>query len=247
MFADDDLLPLSALQHLLFCPRQCALIHIEQIWAENRLTVEGQHLHRRSHHGPDERRGDVFTIRGLLLRSLKLGLVGKADVVEFHPPAAGGLTRIAPARLFEHIQSNGGQGWRIVPVEYKRGRPKADSSDRVQLCAQAVCLEEMLGVQIDHGELFYGVTRRRIQVAIEPSLRELVADAARRLHELVASGVTPPPDRQPKCDNCSLVDFCLPATGHRSGAAAFADQAFRHHLAAFGPDSDPFDLPEPPP
>ena len=122
MFSEDELLPLSALQHLLFCERQCALIHIEQAWAENRLTVEGKNLHAKVHEADDESRGDLRIVRGLRLRSLRLGLVGQADVVEFHKQ---------------------GDAWLPFPVEYKRGKPKPEPCDEVQLCAQAICLEEM--------------------------------------------------------------------------------------------------------
>ena len=128
-FAEDALLPLSALRHLLFCERQCALIHVEGLWAENRLTVEGRHLHERADSGRSESRPGVRIARTLPIRSLRLGLIGRADVVEFHDAGPG-----APPR--------------VVPVEYKRGRPKLDESDRVQLCAQALCLEEMLGVRV---------------------------------------------------------------------------------------------------
>lgn len=135
MFSEDTLLPISALQHLLFCERQCALIHIEGLWAENRLTVEGQHLHRKAHEGPDETRGDLRVVRGLALRSLRLGLIGKADVVEFQSDERSD----GPRRPF--------------PVEYKRGKPKSHEADRVQLCAQALCLEEMLAVAVPEGAI----------------------------------------------------------------------------------------------
>lgn len=201
MFSEDDLLPLSALQHLLFCERQCALIHVEGVWAENRLTVEGSHLHRKVHEGPDEARGDVRTVRGMPLRSLRLGLVGQADAVEFHRqvPGTGG------------VRLEGADGeWLPFPVEYKRGRPKRDRSDEVQLCAQALCLEEMLGVPVPRGALFYGQTRRRRDVAFDAGLRAETEEAASRLHGLIAGGVTPRAVREPKCESCSLLHLCLP-------------------------------------
>ena len=174
MFSEDDLLPLSALQHLLFCERQCALIHVEGLWAENRLTVEGRHLHERPDRGDTETRGRIRTARGVALRSLRLGLIGKADVVEFyHNPATGVLVG-------------------VLPVEYKRGRPKRDNSDRVQLCAQALCLEEMTRLSIPAGALFYGAPRRRTDVSFDQELRATTEQAARRLHEMIAGGVTPP-------------------------------------------------------
>jgi len=210
LFDESDCLPLSALQHLRFCERQCALIHVEGLWAENRLTVEGRHLHervdaaggggaaapagQRRPRKPErvETRGGVRTVRSLPLRSLRLGLIGKADTVEFHPAASAD----APGLPF--------------PVEYKRGRPKADRSDEVQLCAQALCLEEMLGVPVPRGAIFYGRTRRRHDVEFDAPLREQTHRAIARLHELIASGVTPRTRREKKCDRCSLLHLCLP-------------------------------------
>lgn len=218
-FGDDDLLPLSALQHLLFCERQCALIHIEGVWAENRLTVEGQHLHQRAHEGPDETRSGIRLARGLPLRSLRLGLVGKADVVEFHP-GEGPESRPRP-----------------FPVEYKRGQPKSHDADRVQICAQALCLEEMLGIAVPAGALFYGRTRRRLDVSFDAALRRLTEETARRLHALVVEGQTPKAVREPKCDSCSLLDLCLPdALRPRLSAARFVERGLAESLGgtAFG-------------
>jgi CRISPR-associated exonuclease Cas4 len=217
MYTEDDLLPLSALQHLLFCERQCALIHVEGLWAENRLTVEGGHLHRKAHEGPEESRGEVRITRGVSLRSLRLGLIGKADVVEFH-------------------LSQATREWLPFPVEYKRGRPKRDHSDEVQLCAQALCLEEMLEVPIPAGALFYGSTRRRTDVAFDPALRGRTEAAAARLHELIASGITPRAVREPKCERCSLLNLCLPdaLTPGRSAARYLA-----RSLAALEPAAPP--------
>ena len=192
MFSEEDLLPLSALQHLLFCERQCALIHLEGIWLENSLTVEGTHLHERADSGAGESRGNLRIARSLPLRSLRLGLSGKADVVEFHQaPEDPSL-------------------WRPRPIEYKRGRPKAHRADEVQLCAQGLCLEEMLGLAIPAGALFYGQTHHRLEVEFDDSLRQVTEEAAARLHRLFVSRVTPPPVREPKCDQCSLLPVCLP-------------------------------------
>ncbi len=250
MHHDDALLPLSALQHLLFCPRQCALIHLEQLWAENRLTVEGRHLHQKAHEGPNERRGQVSIVRGVPLKSLELGLIGKADVVEIEP-LAGKNAADLPARkaldptgLFDRIRASPA-AWRVTPVEYKRGRPKKDDCDRVQLAAQAMCLEEALGVRIECAALFYGKPRRRSEVPIDPPLRQLVADTARRLHELIDSRATPPARREPKCGNCSLVDLCLPGAMRSSRTAAvFAQGQFDGHLGSASPQCDAFDGPE---
>ncbi|MFN2509255.1 MAG: CRISPR-associated protein Cas4 [Chthoniobacterales bacterium] len=203
-----QLLPISALQHLLFCERQCALIHIEQVWSDNEFTSEGNLLHERTHEGPDESRPGVRITRGMPVRSFELGLSGQCDVVEFH--------------------SDGG----VLPVEYKRGKPKVHAADEVQLCAQALCLEEMLGRAVVRGMLYYGKRRRRTDVAFDAALRELTGDAARRLHALIESRVTPIAQREKKCESCSLLDICLPdALRFRKGAATwFARQL--HEMSA---------------
>lgn len=203
MFAEADLLPLSALQHLVFCERQCALIHVERQWMENRYTAEGRVLHERPDRGADEERRGVRIARGLALRSLRLGLVGRADVVEFRDLGDG-----APQQVF--------------PIEYKRGRPKANHCDEVQLCAQALCLEEMLGVEISSGALFYGKRRRRTAVPFDRDLRERTEAAARRLHEILRSGETPPPVADARCKSCSLRPVCLPSLRGRSASSYLA-------------------------
>lgn len=200
VYAEDELIAISALQHFAFCERQCALIHIEQVWAENRLTAEGRVMHERVHEVGSENRGDFRTARGLRLRSLRLGLAGIADVVELHRDAAG----VAVPGL-RHT-------WRIVPVEYKRGRPKPDRCDEVQLCAQAMCLEEMLGANIPEGAIFYGQPRRRKEVSLDKELRAEVEKVTTRVHELIKSGRTPPAVYTPKCKSCSLFDLCQPLT-----------------------------------
>jgi len=188
----DDLLMISALQHYAFCPRQCALIHIEQTWQESGRTAEGRILHERVHDEGRESRGDVRIDYGVSLRSLRLGLIGKADVVEFHRRPDG--------------------SWLPFPVEYKRGKPKADDCDKVQLCAQAICLEEMLSVAIPEGALFYGQTRRRLDVVFDEALRRETEETAQRAHDLIASGRTPPPVYEKRCESCSLMADCLPKT-----------------------------------
>lgn len=200
MFSEDNLLPISALQHLLYCDRQCALIHVERLWAENRFTAEGGILHRRAHSGKSDTRPAGRSARGLPVRSLTLGLFGVADVVRYEKGAD------AP----------------IVPVEYKRGRPKKNDCDRVQLCAQALCLEEMHGRSLPFGEIFYGKTKRRVRVEFTPELRRTTVDATARLHDLVRSGRTPPADPGPKCDRCSLRELCLPRLGGRVARKAYS-------------------------
>lgn len=225
MYPEDDLLPLSALQHLLFCERQCALIHIEQVWDENRLTVEGTLLHERVHEGGGESRGGVRIARGLRIRSLRLGLTGKADVVEYHRIQS--TSGPADASRSAGVGLSGVEGlWRPFPVEYKRGRPKANRCDEVQLCAQAVCLEEMLSVRVPAGALFYGRTRRRTDVRFDADLRSITERAARRLHALFESRRTPGPVRGKHCKRCSLAQICLPdVAGRRRSAARYLRDA----------------------
>jgi CRISPR-associated exonuclease Cas4 len=221
VFTEDELLPISALQHLLFCERQCALIHIEGQWAENRLTVEGKQLHERADGGSGETHGAVRIARGMPLRSLRLGLVGKADVVEFHAAAEAGVTPL------------------VLPVEYKRGRPKRDGSDSVQLCAQALCLEEMLQVDIPAGALFYGTTRRRTDVVFDRQLRERTEIAAARLHSMIAAGVTPRAQREAKCDSCSLLNICLPdSLSSRRSASRYVERALRRSFSIAAQDEE---------
>ncbi|RZB30656.1 MAG: CRISPR-associated exonuclease Cas4 [Desulfobacteraceae bacterium Eth-SRB1] len=200
MYSEDDLIPLSALQHIIFCERQCALIHIEQAWAENLFTAEGRIMHERVHTADRESRGDIRIEYSMWLRSFRLGLIGKADVVEFHRPAS---------------LKTGSTAWVPFPVEYKRGKPKKDNCDKVQLCAQALCLEEMLNVEVPCGALFYGKKRRRTDVVFDSALRQQTEDTAMRLHKLIASGRTPKPVYTPKCDSCSLAKICMPKTIER--------------------------------
>jgi CRISPR-associated exonuclease Cas4 len=239
MFSDDELLPISALQHLLYCERQCALIHLERLWAENRFTVEGRHLHERADAGKWEARPPGGrTARAVPLWSYELGLFGKADVVEFRPRPTGAPasadTNFAPLATGNSQRATPSVAF---PVEYKRGKPKAHDADRVQLCAQAMCLEAMLGVPVPAGALFYGRTRRREDVVFDVALRELTTQTIARLHELIASGRTPPAiyERR-KCERCSLMSQCLPRLP-ASRAAGFLDRFVRDALAA-GPASE---------
>jgi CRISPR-associated exonuclease Cas4 len=219
VYVEDDLLPLSALEHLVFCERQCALIHIEQLWDENQATAEGQHLHERAHDAGTESRGDVRISRGLMMRSLRLGLSGRADVVEFcRLPSGSSLG----------TQLDGATGhWRPYPVEYKRGRLRHERSYEVQLCAQALCLEEMLGVAVPAGALFYGKSASRQVIAFGEDLRSLTETAAARLQELFRQGKTPIAEyAQGKCGECSLLDVCLPKViAGRVGALKYVDHA----------------------
>ncbi|WP_231854171.1 CRISPR-associated protein Cas4 [Gluconacetobacter diazotrophicus] len=183
------MVPISALQHHLFCPRQCALIHVERIWAENGATAEGRILHERVDDGRPDRRTGVRTVRALTIRSLTLGVFGKADAVEFH----GVETAAVP-----------------YPVEYKRGRPKAHRADEVQLCAQAICLEDMFGHSVPEGALFYGQPRRRTVVVFDGALRTLTEQTARKVRAMIADCLTPPPVYKASCNQCSLQHACQP-------------------------------------
>lgn len=210
---ESELLPISAIQHLLFCERQAALIHLERLWAENRLTVEGMRMHKKTHDPTrSASRPGVRIERGLQLVSHRLGLFGVADVVEFSLDEPD----VPP-----------------VPVEYKRGRPKKHDADKVQLCAQAMALEEMLERDIPAGAIFYGRTRRRLDISIDTTLRHTTTVAATRLHEMITAGETPPAHRMPKCDRCSLLNLCLPdAMRPRKTAGRYLDDALGPALRA---------------
>jgi CRISPR-associated exonuclease Cas4 len=187
LFPEEDLLPISALQHWLYCPRQCALIHLEQAWAENKFTAEGRVMHERAHDGLDESRSGLRITRGLPAASCTLGITGQCDVVEFH---ADGTIR---------------------PVEYKRGKPKDHRADEVQLCAQAMCLEEMRQITIMAGDLYYGEKRRRTEVLFDNDLRTLVQETINAFRHCIHSGITPLADYDPRrCDACSLIEQCQP-------------------------------------
>jgi CRISPR-associated exonuclease Cas4 len=202
--AGADPIPLSALQHALYCLRQCALIHIERAWAENRLTAEGRVLHTAADRPDSRRRRGLRVVTGLVLANRRLGLVGVADAVEFHA---------------------GRDGEVAFPVEYKRGRPKLHRADEVQLCAQALCLEEMTGRPVPEGALFYGETRRRVIVPFDDALRELTLETAAAVHRLFAEDRLPPASYEArKCRACSLIDICRPRLSGRS-ARVFRERA----------------------
>lgn len=229
-----DLLPISALQHLLYCERQCALIHVEQVWAENQFTVEGNVMHEKAHDGPDETRAGVRVVRGLAVKSEVLGLSGQCDVVEFHEPGTRSLEL--------------GEGHLVLPIEYKRGKPKAHRADEVQLCAQAMCLEEMLGDSVPEGRIFYGQTRHRTDVAFDAELRALTADTARRLREMIASRRTPPAVyEERKCEACSLKELCMPkAMRFQKGAGAWFHRQMAELATQSGTGFQPVDCSEAP-
>lgn len=189
---------LSALQHYAFCPRRCALIYVEQVWEENAHTALGRLLHENAHEGGSRMRDGVKVVTDLELRCARLGLHGRADAVEF---------RRAPG------------GWRPYPVEYKKGRPQAHTdADEVQLCGQALCLEEMLGMAIPEGALFYGESRRRREVRFDEALRARTEAVVHAVRTLLEAGTTPPAEERPWCAACSLNEACLPQL--RTGRAA---------------------------
>ncbi len=252
MYDENDLLAISGLQHLAFCPRQCALIHLERIWDENYLTASGRVMHDYVHNAPSESRGDTRTVRGLMLRSRRLGLFGVADVIEFHripdsknksdpdaDNAAGQdgmalLTVCSGSIPMNHVCNTDMQNndeslngemenypvavpisnrrglWQPYPVEYKHGRPKANNCDAVQLCAQAMCLEEMIHCSIREGSLYYGQTRHRLVVTLDDALRNETEQLAAAFHALIEAGQTPPPVASARCKACSLADDCFP-------------------------------------
>jgi CRISPR-associated exonuclease Cas4 len=221
-FTEEQLLPLSALQHWLFCPRQCGLIHLEQVWAENKFTAEGQVLHQKAHQGPDESRAGVRITRSLSVRSFVLGISGQCDIVEFHGTFRNLRSQISDLKAAE----------RVVPVEYKRGKPKSHRADEVQLCAQAMCLEEMLGVTITSGYLFYGENRRRTLVDFDVPLRQLVEETAAALHAMIASRVTPLAEYESRrCDACSLIEICQPkAMRFKRGVQSWFSSAIKSQI-----------------
>lgn len=212
-----DYIMLSALQHYQFCPRQCALIHVSQEWAENVLTTQGAVLHERADQPGLESRGNVRFVRAMQLSSKSLGVAGKADVVQFDQSDTGVAIKDWPGL------------WQPMPVEYKRGKPKRNDCDHVQLCAQAICLEETLNCDIAEAALYYGQTRRRHRVQLTAKLRSVVADTCKKIHELIRAGSVPRAERQAKCKQCSLLDICLPSR-RKASAAIWLDAQLTAHL-----------------
>ena len=196
---EEDYLQLSGLQHFAFCRRQWALIHLENQWGENLRTADGELMHQRAHdEAARERRGGVLILRGVRVSSPTLGVSGQCDVLEFHQEEHG-----IPLRGYEGL-------WRPFPVEYKRGAPKVNQADRLQLCGQAMCLEEMLCCDIPEGALFYGETRRRETVPFTEELRQTVRAYLSEMHQLRQRGRTPKVKASKSCNACSLKDICLP-------------------------------------
>lgn len=199
MYSEEDYLMLSGIQHFAFCRRQWALIHIEQQWEENYRTTAGELMHKKAHDEKSfEKRGDLLIVRGLRISSHKLGLSGQCDVVEFHCDDKG-------VSLFGYDGK-----WSPVPVEYKHGKPKENNADELQLCAQAICLEEMFQTDIAEGFLYYGENRRRSCVEFSQDLRDQVAKYSTEMHDLFEKGYTPNAKPTKQCKACSLENLCLP-------------------------------------
>lgn len=192
IYSEEDYLHLNGLQHLRFCERQCALIYVENLWSENYFTAAGRVQHEKVHSGVGESRRVMRTERDLRIASSLLGITGQTDAVEFY--------------------SDG----KIIPVEYKHGEVKEDTCDGVQLCAQAICLEEMLKCKIDEGALYYFKIRKRIPIAITQELRAETIALAQKFHQLVEEGKTPIAEYKKKCESCSFIDECFPESAGRN-------------------------------
>lgn len=198
-YKEEDFLLLSGIQHFSFCKRQWALIHIEQQWQENLRTVEGEILHERAHdNNIKEKRGDLIISRGMAIFSRTLGLTGNCDIVELHKDSNG-------------VNIFGIDGkFRPVPVEYKRGKPKEGDFDVLQLCAQAICLEEMLLCEIPEAFLYYGEINHRLKIILDEKLRQSVRVMAKEMHELYDKRYTPKVKLTKSCKACSLSEICMP-------------------------------------
>lgn len=194
MYPENDYIQLSAIQHYVFCPRQCALIHVHGIWQENLFTAKGKILHEKVDSGEDESRGDKTITRSLNIYSKRLGLSGRCDVVEITEKN----NEIKP-----------------YPVEYKSGKPKNNISDMAQLCAQALCLEEMLKVPVPEAAIFYGRPRRRELIEIDSHLRKQTEEIILHIHSMIENRIVPEAKYEKKCDTCSLNNICMPKTGHK--------------------------------
>lgn len=213
MYAEEDYLMLSGIQHFAFCRRQWALIHIEQQWDDNYRTTAGELMHKKAHdEGSFEKRGDLLIVRGLRIASRELGLSGQCDVVEFRRDEKG-------------IELFGYDGkWKPVPVEYKHGAPKENNVDELQLCAQAMCLEEMFQTYLSEGCLYYGENRRRSHVEFTEVLREEVRKASKEMHDLFRRGYTPNVKPSKRCRACSLENLCVPKLQKAASVRSYIEQ-----------------------
>ena len=229
MYTEEDLLPLSGLQHLAFCKRRWALVHLEQQWEENLFTAEGKLLHEKAHSAEIESRPEVLVRRTLPLRSFRLGLSGQTDIVEFLPCAESepGVPMLRRKGL-----------WRPYPIEYKRTRDQHGSlAYRIQLCAQALCLEEMLRVPVPVGAVFDGRTKRREVVIFDEPLRQEVENLAALMHRILQSRDTPRAIYSKKCEGCSMRPVCLPEVVETASASRYLSRAIEANLRQASPDA----------
>ena len=219
MYEEREYLALSGIQHYAFCPRQWALIHLEQQWSENVLTAQGSLMHERAHDElTRERRGDLLTVRGLGIHSRMLGVAGKCDVLEFRRSSDG-------------VPLAGEDGlWAVTPVEYKHGKAKRHDADRLQLCAQALCLEEMLACDVPGGYLYYGQTRSREKVTFDADLRDRVTLVVKDMHRVFSRGVTPKHRPMTACRSCSIKEICVPNLARRETVATYLDRRLKEQL-----------------
>ena len=212
-YAEDEYLMLSEIQHYVFCPRQWALIHLEQHWQENVLTVEGNALHEKAHdENIKEKRGNKIIVRGMRVASSRIGISGACDVVEFHAEMEG-----------VHIPSYQGS-YRVVPIEYKRGKPKEGEEDVLQLTLQALCLEDMLATNIPFGYLYYGEIRRRVKVEFSDELRGRIPILVQEMRQYIQRGHTPLVKRRKGCANCSLNNACVPKLNRLGSAKIYLER-----------------------
>jgi CRISPR-associated exonuclease Cas4 len=194
MYSEDDYIMISALSHYVFCPRRCALIHVDGLWSENVYTTRGKLFHERVDSGEDESRGDTRIIRSLNIYSRRLGLSGRCDVVEFHDVEGTAVP---------------------YPVEYKSGKPKMDICDLAQVCAQALCLEEMTLTPVREAAIYYGKPRRRLLVELDDGLRKRTEEIVAAVHAMIETRSVPSARREKKCETCSINGYCMPGTGNR--------------------------------
>ena len=213
MSNEEEYLLISGIEHYLHCPRQWALIHLEDQWQENYLTADGRVMHKRAHNEQlRELRGDILTVRGLHIKSDRLQIQGVCDVVEYH--------RSPDGIQLTHTDGN----WHPYPVEYKRGSRTVNDCARAQLCAQAICLEEMHQCTIEQGAVYYGQEGRREVVQFTPQLRELVSSTLDAMRQLYRSAKTPPAKDEPSCRSCSMVELCLPKLVELREVAKYLDE-----------------------
>lgn len=213
-YTEEEYLQLSGLQHFKFCRRQWALIHIEHQWAENYRTIDGAILHQNAHDTQfRESRGDTVITRGVSVYSAQLGVSGQCDVLEYHRGSAG-----IPLRDKDGL-------WQPYPVEYKRGSPREDTGDTLQLCGQAMCLEGMLCCEIPEGALYYGEIRRRVRVAFTQELRSQVCSLLEEMHQLYRRGYTPKVKPTKSCNACSMKELCLPRLMKSRSVSAYLKDA----------------------